>query len=165
MVQLDRLRGSWLAVLCTPALHYIMMRRRRGRETEDEKGEGILYCLYAGVAPTMITNQCYFSQVQAGEGIQNKPWRNQRLFASPEEEMEGRSEQVGSLKLCPPGNVCTCVSESMCSQCVCVCRKLELSRSWQGFIQGRPWNSPPLPPQPVLKLSIVIIVVPSILAV
>ena len=92
------------AVLCTPALHYMMMRRgrekrrerkgeeggeedgekgrkgRRGRrerekrkKREERKGnrmrkERVLYCLYAGVAPTMITNQCHFSQVQAGEG-------------------------------------------------------------------------------------------------
>ena len=58
----------------------------------------ILYCLYAGVAPTMITNQCYFSQVQAGEA-KTSHGGNQRPFALPGEEREGRSEWVGSLKL------------------------------------------------------------------
>ena len=62
----------------TAALQYIMMRR--GRETEDEKGEGLLYALLlTGVVPTMITNQCYFSQVQAGEGKKTSHGGNQRL--------------------------------------------------------------------------------------
>ena len=53
-------------------------RMERKGEKEGEEGgeegkqrmrkERVLYCLYAGVAPTMITNQCHFSQVQAREG-------------------------------------------------------------------------------------------------
>ena len=69
-----------------------MMRRRRGRETEDEKGEGILYCLYAGVAPTMITNQCYFSQVQAGEAKTSHGGIKELL---PYLEKRGRAEVSG----------------------------------------------------------------------
>ena len=53
--------------------------------------ERVLYCLYAGVAPTMITNQCYFSQVQAGEG-KTSHGGNQRLSLSSFLEKRERAE-------------------------------------------------------------------------
>ena len=54
---------------------------RKGEEGGEEgkqrmRKERVLYCLYAGVAPTMITNQ---------------PWRKSKtILAFPGEEREGR---------------------------------------------------------------------------
>ena len=50
----------------------------------------MLYCLHTGVAPTMIANQYYFSQVQAEEG-KTSHVGNQRL-SLPSLGKRGRAE-------------------------------------------------------------------------
>ena len=81
-----------LQLHCT-AVHHDK-ERKGGEEGKQmmrkERVYYMLYCLHTLVAPTMVTNPCYFSQVQAEEG-KTSCGGNQRL-SLPSLEKRGRAE-------------------------------------------------------------------------